>query len=66
MFKPTSFRIPDVCLLRADAPFESILRDPPLLCIEIMSPEDRRGRACRTVWGVSNQITPPQGSLLAL
>ena len=34
-------RIPDVCLLRGDAPDEQVLATPPLLCIEIMSPEDR-------------------------
>jgi Uma2 family endonuclease len=39
--KPASFRIPDVCLVAADAPFESVLRTPPLLCVEIMSPQDR-------------------------
>ena len=37
----THSRIPDVCLLRGDAPFEEIVRVAPLLCVEILSPEDR-------------------------
>ncbi len=36
-----NYRIPDVMVLRSDAPFEEIVRVPPLLCIEILSPEDR-------------------------
>lgn len=35
------FRVPDVLVLRADAPFEEIVRTPPVLCIEILSPSDR-------------------------
>jgi len=38
---PTNFRIPDVCLREASDPFEKILHRPPLLCVEIMSSEDR-------------------------
>jgi len=34
------FRVPDVCVLSADAPREQIIRHPPLLCIEVLSPED--------------------------
>jgi len=37
-------RIPDVCLLRGDAPKEQVLNTPPLLCVEILSPEDRLPR----------------------
>ena len=36
-----NYRIPDVCLLRGDAAFEEIVTIAPLLCIEILSPEDR-------------------------
>ena len=39
--KPTSFRVPDVLVLRLAAPKERILTHPPLLVIEILSPEDR-------------------------
>ena len=38
--KPTRFRVPDVCILRRNAPREPIVMQPPLLCIEILSPED--------------------------
>ncbi len=38
--KPTRFRIPDVCVLRRDAPREQIVRTPPILCIEVLSPDD--------------------------
>lgn len=35
----TRFRIPDVCLLRAGLR-TPIIREPPLLCVEILSPRD--------------------------
>lgn len=38
------FRVPDVSVLRADAPKERILTHPPLIAIEILSPEDRLSR----------------------
>ncbi len=38
------FRIPDLCLLRADAPVEQVVVTPPLLCIEVLSPEDTMRR----------------------
>ena len=40
----TRFRIPDVCVMSADGPKEQIVRRAPLLCIEILSPEDRMSR----------------------
>jgi Uma2 family endonuclease len=36
----THFRVPDVSILRAGTPRERILTRPPLLVIEIQSPED--------------------------
>ena len=41
---PTRFRVPDVCLRRITAPREQIVVTPPLLCIEVLSPEDRMSR----------------------
>jgi Uma2 family endonuclease len=38
------FRVPDVTVLRHDHPSEQIITTPPLLCIEILSPDDRFGR----------------------
>lgn len=34
------FRVPDLCVLAANAPREQIVRTPPVLCIEILSPAD--------------------------
>ena len=36
----TRFRVPDVCVLRKGAPRDQIVIEPPLLCIEVLSPED--------------------------
>ena len=40
----TRFRVPDVCIRRRAVPSEQIIRHAPLLCIEILSPEDRMSR----------------------
>ena len=37
----THFRVPDVLVMRSDAPFEEIVTTPPLLCVEVLSPDDR-------------------------
>lgn len=37
----TRYRIPDVSIISRDAPEELILLTPPVLCIEILSREDR-------------------------
>jgi Uma2 family endonuclease len=37
---PHRFRVPDVCVLSADLPRERIIRTPPLLCVEVLSPRD--------------------------
>jgi len=42
--KAARFRIPDICLLPADAPDEQIITHPPLACIEILSREDTMTR----------------------
>lgn len=41
---PRRVRIADVAVLRADAPREKVTQTPPLVCIEILSPEDRLTR----------------------
>jgi Uma2 family endonuclease len=38
-------RICDIAVLRADTPRERVTQTPPLICIEILSPEDRLSRA---------------------
>lgn len=43
--KPRKFLVPDVCVLRVGSPREKILTRPPLIAIEIMSPEDTVRRA---------------------
>ncbi len=41
---PTRYRVPDTCIVRAaDAP-DRIVSAPPVLCIEVLSPEDRYNR----------------------
>jgi Uma2 family endonuclease len=35
-----NYRVPDVTVIRSSDPFEEIVRTPPLLCIEILSPTD--------------------------
>lgn len=38
------YRVPDVCVTRRSAPKEQIITSAPLLCIEILSPEDTLSR----------------------
>ena len=40
----TRFRVPDVCIRRRSTVSERIVREPPLVCIEVLSPEDRMSR----------------------
>jgi Uma2 family endonuclease len=42
-------RIADICLISRDAPKEQVTITPPLLCVEILSPEDRLPRAARVM-----------------
>lgn len=42
---PNKFFVPDICVLRVGAPTEDILTHPPLIVIEILSPEDTIRRA---------------------
>jgi Uma2 family endonuclease len=42
---PNDVRVADVAIMRADAPRESVITIPPLICVEILSPDDRIYRA---------------------
>jgi len=42
--KPDRVRIPDILVHAEDAPNEQVIATPPLLCVEILSPEDRMAR----------------------
>jgi Uma2 family endonuclease len=39
--KPTRFRVPDITVLTGLRPTGGIIKEPPFLCIEILSPRDR-------------------------
>lgn len=41
---PTRFRVPDICLVAGARPAEQVFTSPPLVAIEILSPEDRLER----------------------
>jgi Uma2 family endonuclease len=43
------YMIPDLCVILGPRAKESILTSPPLLVIEILSPEDRPGRVKKTI-----------------
>ena len=40
---PTRFRVPDVCAYLTE-PDEDVFTTPPLLCVEVLSPEDRMNK----------------------
>ncbi len=42
-------RVADLCLISRDAPREQVVTTPPLLCVEILTPEDRLPRAARVM-----------------
>jgi Uma2 family endonuclease len=46
---PTRFLIPDVCVLRVGDPTADIVTHPPLIAIEILSPDDTIRRAAQKI-----------------
>jgi len=38
---PTRFRLPDICVVKGREPEGQILTEPPFLCVEILSKDDR-------------------------
>jgi Uma2 family endonuclease len=40
----TRIRVPDICVILRDREIEQVPAKPPLVCIEVLSPEDRRPR----------------------
>ena len=40
---PTRYRVPDICVMAKD-PDEEVFTTPPLLCVEVVSPDDRVSR----------------------
>jgi Uma2 family endonuclease len=38
------YRIPDICVMRRSDPADAIVQKAPLICIEVLSPEDRLNR----------------------
>jgi Uma2 family endonuclease len=38
---PTRCRVPDICVVHLPEPEEQVFTQPPCICIEILSPEDR-------------------------
>lgn len=43
----TRVRLPDICVVRQGEPVERVRVTAPLLCLEILSPEDRPGRVMK-------------------
>ena len=46
---PTRVRVIDICVTSRKAPIEQVVLTPPLLCVEILSPEDRLPRAAKVM-----------------
>ncbi len=45
----TRVRIPDVCIIQRGGVIEKVTATPPILCIEILSPDDRTSRTFRVL-----------------
>lgn len=78
----TNYRIPDLCLMPEAWRYEVIVRTPPLLCVEILSWDDRMtemyekvddylGMGVRAVWVIDPRrrkvlCTDPRGALIVV
>jgi Uma2 family endonuclease len=49
LVRPGKYKLPDVCVVMGARPTTRILEQPPLLAIEILSPEDKPLRVDRTI-----------------
>jgi Uma2 family endonuclease len=54
----TRVRVPDICVLAEDAPEEQVVTFPPILCIEILSPEDTMTRFMEKVGDYAEMGVP--------
>ena len=43
------YRVPDLSIVTAPEPDDAVLSTPPLVCVEILSPEDRMSRMNRKI-----------------
>jgi len=43
------YRIPDVCVVRVEDKVHRVVTNPPLICIEVLSPEDRWQRVLERI-----------------
>ena len=43
------YRVPDVCVMRKSDQVDRVVKTPPLICIEVLSPEDRWQRVLERV-----------------
>ena len=55
---PTRYRVPDVCVVSSDDPIKPILRTPPALCVEVLSPDDRFSRIAERVQDYTDMGVP--------
>jgi Uma2 family endonuclease len=55
---PTRFRVPDVCVIAEGAGKEQIVTTPPVLCIEVLSPEDTVARTREKIQDYFNMGVP--------
>jgi len=46
---PRGYRVPDICVLRRSDPVTPIIQTAPLICIEVLSPEDRISRMAERI-----------------